>query len=129
MEKAIKIAIENGWKPLLAPFGGDDRVVIDEEVIRVYEYFVEVDKFNLYQTLLDPLFWQALGKGLGWSIDPEYCTSGCGCAYPNGDGSHEFDCVWKRDMNWWGQYWHEFIDHLAEGKDINSFFNDLTQGN
>lgn len=25
----------------------------------------------------------------------QYCASGAGCAYPNGDGSHEFSCVWK----------------------------------
>ena len=23
------------------------------------------------------------------------CQSGCGCSYPNGDGSHEFGCAWK----------------------------------
>lgn len=27
----------------------------------------------------------------------QYCTSGCGCKYPYGDGSHEFSCVWKED--------------------------------
>lgn len=26
-----------------------------------------------------------------------YCTSGCGCKYPNGDGSHEHDCIWRPD--------------------------------
>jgi hypothetical protein len=25
-----------------------------------------------------------------------YCTSGCGCEYPYGDGSHEGECVWKQ---------------------------------
>lgn len=26
-----------------------------------------------------------------------YCTSGCGCSYPSGDGSHERSCVWEYD--------------------------------
>ena len=29
------------------------------------------------------------------SEDSMYCTSGCGCPYPYGNGSHERDCVWK----------------------------------
>lgn len=24
-----------------------------------------------------------------------YCTSGCGCEYPNGSGAHEYECQWK----------------------------------
>lgn len=47
--------------------------------------------------LIDPLFWQSLGKAMGWS--PMYGE--------------------------WKTKWHRFIDHLAEGKDINSFFENL----
>lgn len=45
--------------------------------------------------LLDPLFWQALGQAQEW-----------------------FE-------NSWSDEWHNLIDHLAEGKDIDSFFNEL----
>lgn len=44
----------------------------------------------------DPQFWQALGKSLGWKNE-------------FGPGT-------------WLRFWHNFIDHLAEGKSIESFF-------
>lgn len=53
---------------------------------------------------LDPLFWQALGKAMGWK-------------------------EWERESedmrHQWRINWHRFIDHLAEGKDAESFFNEL----
>lgn len=49
---------------------------------------------------LDPNFWQSLGKALGWE-------------YKSDSPEH-----WKLE-------WHLFIDHLADGKDSESFFNDL----
>lgn len=59
-------------------------------------------------TFLDPLFWQSLGKAMGWS---EWHT----------DGSRK---VWK-EWHKWKNEWHRFIDHLAEGKDAESFFESL----
>ncbi len=94
METAIKKAIEGGW-----------------------------EEWGFYQdALLDPLFWQALGKVEGW--DEKYCTSGCGCEYPNGDGSHEKECVWSGKNEWIDQM-HNFIDHIIEGKSIDEFFTNL----
>ena len=81
MEKAIKKAINGGYK-------GCTDAVWNES------------------TLLDPLFWQALGKAEGWG---KTMTSRSG--------------VRMRDI--YTVYWHDFVDHLAEGKDINSFFEDL----
>ncbi len=46
-------------------------------------------------------FWQALGKNLG-----------------QGDFKTETKGSWKHN-------WHMFIDHLAEGKDADSFFKEL----
>lgn len=53
--------------------------------------------------LLDPEFWKLGGKSEGW-----------------GKGLTKFgkSVVWKRN-------WHDFIDHLANGGEINSFFEDL----
>ena len=53
---------------------------------------------------LDPQFWQSLGKALGWATQF--------------DEDKGFNYQWK-------DYWHKFIDHLADGKDIESFFKDL----
>ena len=66
MEKAIQIATASGY----------------------YTTFFDKDS----DVLIDPLFWQALGKGLGW--EPE---------------------EWKWQAKW-------FMEHLMEGKDIQSFF-------
>lgn len=63
------------------------------------EYIMDSNDF-----LLDPLFWQALGKAEGWSDIP----------------SDFYHC----DTHWQFQ-WHSFIDHLASGKDVDSFFTNL----
>jgi hypothetical protein len=59
--------------------------------------------------LYDPLFWQALGKAYGWGTDA-------------------INVSWNikgKDMGTWLYNWHSFIDHLAEGKDADSFFKEL----
>lgn len=65
---------------------------------------------------LDPLFWQSLGKSLGWK-DPKYgtcqCMQGESCEFCN------------RGNTMWEYHWHRFIDHLAEGKSIESFFEPI----
>lgn len=53
----------------------------------------------------DPLFWQCLGKSLGWNTTIRY---------------------FSYEMRWIYE-WHCFIDHLAAGKSIESFFEELTQ--
>lgn len=47
----------------------------------------------------DPLFWQSLGKALGWEE--------------------------KLQLNPWKRCWHNFIDHLIGGKGAEEFFNQL----
>lgn len=69
---------------------------------------------SIHQLLLDPQFWQALGKALGWGdicINCHNSVSSC--------------CEEKYNKDW-KYYWHKFIDHLADGKDIESFFKTLT---
>jgi len=86
-EQAIKEAAEKG--------GYDDSAVhLVLDAMTQYDYDATV---NLI--VLDPLFWQALGKARGWQDD--YHTTG-----------------WRRN-------WHHFIDHLAQGNDAESFFAQL----
>lgn len=128
METAIKIAIENGWKWKNCETTNALAYEDTPDSTWIYFTYRGIKDHNLVNNqviLLDRLFWQALGKGLGWDMNPEYCTSGCGCPYPNGDGSHEFECVWKPNGNSYLNHWHSFIDHLAEGKDMESFFTEL----
>lgn len=58
--------------------------------------------------LLDPLFWQAVGETRGWYVG-ELCD-----AYGN--------C--RRDDEWL-QKQHRFIDHLANGNDIDTALGKL----
>jgi hypothetical protein len=47
----------------------------------------------LTEHLQDPTFWKALGKARSW-----------------------------QDIGAWLFHWHRFIDHIAFGKDVESFF-------
>lgn len=51
---------------------------------------------------LDPQFWRALGLALGWY---EGVATSC--------------LIYEQ---WWRQPWHRFIDHLADGKPLDTFF-------
>lgn len=96
IETAIKKAIEGGYDPVKNPY---KRYKLEDFI------------------LLDPLFWQALGKAEGWKY----------ISIENG-----ITVRVKRPTNYisseeWLVRWHSFIDHIARGKDINSFFEDLLQ--
>lgn len=92
MKEAIQKAIEGGYK---------NYVLCSEHG---YEYG---------QVWLDPLFWQALVKSMGWDDLVNYWT----CL--NSDGTS------KIYLNRWENEMHNFIDHLAKGKDTEEFFNNL----
>ena len=91
IEQTIKKAIEGGWKK---------------------EFVVEpmdTPQANFAKAMIDPLFWQALGKAMGWT----------GTTYIQmGTKINELSPDWKYQ-------WHCFIDHLAEGKSIESYFEEL----
>jgi len=90
MNEAIKKAIEGGYHD-------------------THRFFLECENEYAHY-LIDPLFWQALGKDEGWD---------------EGEAHDEIYAL-APHMQWMWQFkWHRFIDHLAEGKDIDSFFNDL----
>jgi hypothetical protein len=61
--------------------------------------YCENTSCNDSHALYDPLFWQALGKAEGWKGTEEEPR--------------------------WAEEWHSFIDHLAEGKDIELYFTNL----
>lgn len=55
------------------------------------------------EALLDPEFWKCLGKAEGWT---EYMSDGT-------------------PYTTYRRYWKDLIDHLAEGRDIESYFKEL----
>ena len=58
---------------------------------------------------LDPSFWQSLGKAMGLDESRTY----------NGG------VIKGKKLTAWECLWHNFINHLASGKDIPSFFETL----
>lgn len=104
MKEAIQKAIEGGWKP----FGSVLYKNFIEQKWSVPEVYA-----NFYHQptwLLDPKFWQCLGKEMEWS---------------DGVCSHLGMCRGKcpeSKIPSWLFYWHKFIDHLAEGKKSEEFF-------
>src|SRR3990167_8400630 len=114
MEKAIKKAIEGGYR-------------LDGE-IWLKEYQEVGFKPDMFMYLSNSLFWQALGKVEKWSK----------CIFCSDAHKRDFKCgnceetgilpkmsETKNKKGGWLFYWHNFIDHIAQGKDIDSFFEDL----
>ena len=107
MEEAIERAIEGGWRR------GERHV------------FIGISQFDVHDDpeaiILDPLFWQALGKADGW----RYRCEGCGSEIY----LDQFVCdQCEQKMTYkagWYHYWHQLIDHLSENKPIDDFFNNL----
>jgi hypothetical protein len=68
------------------------------------------------ETFLDPRFWQALGRTLGWSEVGDLFI-----IYVHGNEE------WQRFRGcYWMYQWHCFIQVLAEGNTPEVFFNHLT---
>jgi hypothetical protein len=64
------------------------------------------------ETFLDPRFWQALGRALGWH---ESCDLSISCV------RGEEECQRCRGYYWMYQ-WHCFIQEIANGKTPKAFF-------
>lgn len=109
METALKKAIEGGWKGEGAKFNS---YVPEFRDIHWYLKDGYAESCSLEEALLDPLFFQALGKALGWlhsdktECDTDHFT--CYCMYER----------WKQEM-------HRFLDALIAGQTPDSFFDAL----
>lgn len=108
IQQAIEKAIEGGWKH---PFTGLPafRAPTEEWLKENWRKYAHI--------FLDPLFWQSLGKAMGWKMVNDF--SGEQCVRQHGNCT-DMDCNPE-----WKYMWHRFIDHLAEGKDAKSFFEKI----
>jgi hypothetical protein len=95
MRDAIEKAIEGGWKP-----------INDTEKLKEY---LEMDEAKSHM-LLDPSFWVALGKAMGWKEMKDY------------EMYRKIDPTTRPQ---WLIEQHRFIDALAEGKSPDDFFTSL----
>jgi len=103
MEKAIRKAIEGGY--------------IDHAYCNEFDMYEAQSSYCHSTVLLDPLFWQALGKAEGWNKE-EFCD------FVNEDGVGMILSSINPEPVWLVK-WYFFIYHLSEGKNIDSFFNEL----
>jgi len=87
IQQAIETAIWGGW-------------------IVTKDSFHKEGNYNYAAVLLKPLFWQALGKAMGWRVIDLGLRQSGGI--------------------YWLDEWHRFIDHLAEGKSAESWFEGLS---
>ncbi len=101
IEQAIKEAVENGF---------DNQVARDH--LTDWRKFETLTSHDYGWIFNRPEFWQALGKARGWGKK----TLSNGMVADVGRDGY---------INVWQSYWHDFIDHLAEGKDAESFFAEL----
>lgn len=130
MKNAIKKALSGGWQPKGITFS-----------IEAMSYKVQaLDKVKYKERfLLDPLFWQALGKSLGWDehfVGKHYSNINAddgSLVEVSKTGKHTCNehCITRinHGVEWadqeWLYRWHSLVDHLANGGDADSFFEAL----
>lgn len=73
------------------------------------------------ETFYDPVFWQLLGKQLGWSMGKIGVCEACG-----GRDNKTCHCGPEPDIIDEDIYhWHRFIDFIFEGGDVEEFLKEL----
>lgn len=101
MEQAIKKAIKSGY--------GRSRYVVNGDIAQ----WIHENHYS--DVLLDKFFWECLGKAEGWSIKESGCLNNS-CGYCED---------YQQEIPEWLYWWKKFIQHLAEGKSVDSFFKEL----
>lgn len=142
MEHAIREAMRGGWQyrhhtPV------SELTCVEGFEGKVFKYMYDENHYVVFEwekVVLDPLFWQALGKALGWGAEmimvdepghpKEWCyfthCPTCGEQVVDEEEGCSKGCVSDNaNVEAWLHHWHRFIDHLAEDKDPESFFTEL----
>lgn len=123
IKEAIEKAIEGGWN--LGGFINLDRFPNGFGDARVgIGHYVAISRIDakgnsgrwvelgiIEEIILDPLFWTALGKAMQWGAEVDAILGTKQRFHP--------------PQITWLFHWHRLIDHLAKGKDIESFFERL----
>jgi len=100
IEQAIKEAVDQGYQPNVERYP-------EMEWISPLQIAMAMQA----DVFIDPAFWKALGKKRGWTTDDDF--------------KYWQKSVVEWEEKYWKKFWHRFIDHLAEGKDAESFFQSL----
>jgi hypothetical protein len=114
IQEAIDKAVEGGYHI----YGSDGMDTEYEGATNDYSAWTRKDNDSSFlvpteETLLDPQFWQALGRALGWS---EVCDLSLMCVH-----GHQEEGQRYRGYYWMFQ-WLRFIQALADGNTPEAFF-------
>lgn len=117
LQQAIKLAIEGGYDARWHEEWGAYRSKAKEGWRALSTHLIDE------QILLDPLFYQSLGKSLGWGE----CS--CGCHPARGHEKGFVNCIHCKHIRHPGYLYHahRFLDHVMEGKDAEEFFRELIE--
>lgn len=119
VEEIIKKSIEGGWEKAMIDGNELSHVSVKYEQIEFREYegsLYPILRMDVKSVMFDPSFWQSLGKAMGW-VTTEYMQEVGEIKYPRKSVK-----VKRQD---WLKKWHKFIDHLADGGTIESYFEQL----
>jgi hypothetical protein len=110
IEEVLKKATAGGYHI----YGSDGMDTYYEGASNAYSAWTRKDNESTFviaveETFLDPVFWQALGKALGWREEKASVV------------------MYRVTEPEWQSTWHRFIDHLAEGNTAESFFEQLPE--
>jgi hypothetical protein len=113
IQEAMNKAIEGGYHI----DGSDSIATLYIGANDEYSAWTRIDNDSSFlvpveETLLDPQFWQALGRTLGWD---EVCDLTITCVHG------EEECQRCRGYYWMYQ-WHCCIQALAHGNTLDAFF-------
>jgi hypothetical protein len=117
VQEVIDKAVEGGYHI----YGSDGMDTLYEGATNDYSAWTRKDNESSFivpteETFLDPHFWQALGRALGWS---EQCDLAITCVHG------EEECR-QCHGSYWMYQWHCFIQAIADGNTPEVFFTHLT---
>ena len=102
IKQAIQKAIDNGWK-----YNYDKELSFEADGSEKWGAgLIQIDGL-----LLDPKFWEALGKAKEWKKDSTNFSG--------------FDCEVDYPQSGYIVKMHEMIEHLIDGKTIEEYFKTL----
>lgn len=145
IQQAIQKAIEGGYvmPEHTLPLGNDSKPDVERYKKAPGKTPTELEIFALHvgygegqramSVLLDPSFWQSLGKAMGWT--PSRMVNRCPVhgesLYQSTDkfcrecGAKNREVLEWEESRIWLDKWKYMIDHLVEGKSIESYFETL----
>jgi hypothetical protein len=117
IQEAVNTAVEGGYHI----HGSDGVATVYTGANSEYSAWTRTDNQSSFlipveETFLDPAFWQALGRALGWE---GACDLAITCVH-----GHE-ECRHCHGYYWMYQ-WHCFIQHIADGQPPDAFFASLS---